>query len=436
MSQINVRRVREMTKNAVGTLVPQISAVRQLNRMVMASMLFEDNFYLDGQSHYDLVKQLSRTVNPEDVAKIAIRARIDMKLRHVPLVLVRELARIGKLKAETLTTIIQRPDEITEFVAHYWKDKKEPFSNQVKKGLAACFHKFTEYQLAKYNKSGKAISLRDVLFMTHAKPQSIEQEQLFKRIADDTLETPDTWEVALSTGANKRETFTRLITEHKLGALAFIRNLRGMLEAKVDESMIRKYAAVLNVDKVLPFRFIAAARIVPQLEDMLESMMFRALVNQPKLPGKTVLLVDVSGSMDQKISNKSDLTRFDAAAALAVLCRELCEEVEIYTFSYNSVRVAPRRGFALVEALDSSQPHMGTQLGTSVREVNAASAYDRIVVFTDEQSYDVPPSPKGKGYMINVATNQYGVNRKDWLEINGFSEKIFDFIKEVENTTD
>lgn len=436
MSQLNIRRVREMTENAVGTKVPQISPARQLNRMVMASMLFEDTFYLDGQSHYALVKQLSSVVDPKVVADLAIRARTDMKLRHVPLVLVRELARIGKLKAETLTAIIQRPDEIMEFVAHYWKDQKEPLSNQVKKGLAACFHKFNEYQLAKYNKSGKVVSMRDVLFMTHAKPHSAEQEMLFKRIADNTLETPDTWEVALSSGADKRETFTRLMSEHKLGALAFLRNLRGMLEARVDELVIRQYAAVLNVDKVLPFRFIAAARIVPQLEDMLESMMYRALVDQPKLSGKTVLMVDVSGSMDYKISGKSDLTRFDAAAALAVLCRELCEQVEVYTFSNKAVRVAPRRGFALVEALRSSQPHEGTQLGIAVREVNARCGYDRIVVFTDEQSYDVPPAPKGKGYMINVATNQYGVNHRDWLEINGFSEKIFDFIKEVENTTD
>ena len=42
--------------------------------------------------------------------------------------------------------------------------------------------------------------------------------------------------------------------------------------------------------------------------------------NQPKLPGKTVFLVDVSGSMfGKRVSEKSDLDRFDAAAALAVL---------------------------------------------------------------------------------------------------------------------
>lgn len=433
MSSINRATLRPMATNSVGTSVPMVSAERQLKRITLAAMLWENQFYMDGKSHAELVRDLVAKVQPNKVADLANDARSKFKLRHIPLLLARELARNGKLQAETLTKIIQRPDEMSEFLSIYWKDGKTAVSNQIKKGLAACFNKFNEYQLAKWNKNNAAIKLRDVMFISHPKPQNPEQEALFKRIASDTLETPDTWEVQLSSGADKCDTFTRLMTEKKLGALAFLRNLRNMTQSGVSETLIRNYATTVDVSRVLPFRFIAAARIVPQYEDMLEQMMFRALADVPKLPGKTTLVIDVSGSMfGTNISAKSDLDRFDAAAALAVLCREICEQVEIYSFSYDAKRVAPRRGFALVEAISNSQSHGGTQLGTAMRTIDSQTSYDRVIVFTDEQSYDRPQSPRGKGYLVNVASYQNGVNHSAWNEINGFSEAIVDYIQAFE----
>ena len=432
MSSIN-RVVRTMAANSVGTRVPQITPERQLKRLTLASMLWEDQFYLDGKTHAELVRDLVAKVAPEKVSALALEARTKFKLRHIPLLLARELARNGKLQAQALTDVIQRPDEMSEFLSIYWQEGKSAVSNQVKKGLAACFNKFNEYQLAKWNKNSHAIKLRDVMFLSHPKPQSPEQTALFQRIASDTLETPDTWETQLSSGADKCGTFTRLMTEKKLGALAFLRNLRNMRDSGVADSLIRDYASTVDVSKILPFRYIAAARIVPQYEDMLESMMFRSLATHAKIPGKTVLVIDVSGSMfGAKVSEKSELDRFDAAAALAMLCREVCEQVEIYSFSDSAVLVPPRRGFALREAITNSQHHSGTQLGAAMKQINARSSYDRCIVFTDEQSYDRPGAPRGKGYVVNVATYQHGINHGAWLEINGFSEAVIDYIQALE----
>jgi len=432
MSSIN-RVVRQPAFNSVGTQVTPINAERQLKRITLAAMLWEKQFYLDGKSHAELVKDLVAKVAPQKVEALAQEARTKFKLRHVPLLLARELARNGKLQANALTNVIQRPDEMSEFLSIYWQEGKTAVSNQVKKGLAACFNKFNEYQLAKWNKNSSAIKLRDVMFLSHPKPQSAEQAALFKRIAEDSMVTPDTWETQLSAGADKCDTFTRLMNEKKLGALAFLRNLRNMRDSGVADSLIRQYARTVDVSKVLPFRYIAAARIVPQYEDMLEEMMFRSLETHQKIPGKTVLVIDVSGSMfGTKISSKSDLDRFDAAAALAILCREVCEQVEIYSFSGDAVRVAPRRGFALREAISRSQNHGGTYLGQSMRTVNSNGSYDRCIVFTDEQSYDRPEAPKGKGYVVNVAAYENGVNHSAWTEINGFSEAVVDYIQALE----
>ena len=437
MSSINRAAAKTRVTNHQGASVPAIDAEKQLNRVVLASMLWEKEFYVDGISNAKVIAELVTKVDAVKVAALALKARTDMKLRHVPLHLLRELARVGKLKAEDLTATIQRPDEMSEFVSLYWKDKKQPLSNQVKKGLANAFHKFNEYSLAKWDKNSAAVRLRDVMFLTHAKPKDVVQEALFKRIAADELKTPDTWETELSGGADKAATFTRLIQEKKLGALAFLRNLRNMATAGVSEDVIRTYAKTVNTDRVLPFRFLAAARIVPQFEDMLEEMMLRSLASHEKLPGKTVLLIDVSGSMfGTKVSAKSDLDRFDAAAALAILAREICEEVEIYSFSDKVVRIAPRRGLALVEAIRGSQSHMGTSTGSAVRSLNASTKYDRLVMFTDEQSSDQVPAPKGKGYVINVASYQNGINSGAWTTITGMSEAVIDYIAQSEKEAD
>lgn len=424
----------QYARNHHGLTVKAISPEVQLTRLTLAHMLWEKQFYVDGKDSAAQLGTLVPQVDPSFVQNLAVAARGKFKLRHVPLYLMRGLAKSGKLEAQALAEVIQRPDEMGEFLSLYRKDNaKEPISNQVKKGLALAFGKFNEYQLAKWDKNSAAFKVRDVMFLAHPKPANAEQADLFKRVADQKLVTPDTWETELSAGADKRDTFTRLMREGKLGALAFLRNLRNMRDAGVSDAEIRTYGAQVNCDRVLPFRFLAAARIVPQYEDMLEAMMFKATAGMPKLSGKTKLYVDVSSSMYRMpVSEKSDLTRQDASLALAILCRELCENVEIYSFSGKSLRIAPRRGFALAEAIKTSQGCSGTKLARSLHETESAA--DRIIVITDEQSSDMPSAPYGdaKGYLINVGSYKNGINHDSWTAITGFSEAVFDYIQMFE----
>jgi len=415
-----------------GAPAKQVSPELQLRRSVLACMLWEDQFYEDGIAIAGRIRELVAKVPAEKVAALAIEAREKMKLRHAPLLLVREMARLAThrhLVAETLTRVIQRADELTEFVAIYWSEGKQPLSAQVKKGLAAAFTRFDEYALAKYNRA-TPVKLRDVLFLSHAKPVDAAQAELWKRLVEGELATPDTWEVALSSGADKREAWERLLSENKLGALALLRNLRNMAEAKVSEQAIRDGLARMKTVRVLPFRFIAAARYAPQWEPELEKSMFRAFEGQSKLPGKTVLLVDVSGSMDVQLSRRSEMRRNDAAYGLAVLLREIAENVSIYTFSDRLVRVPSRQGFALRDALNASQPHNGTYLGQALKGID--EKYDRLIVITDEQSHDPVPNPKARGYMLNVASYQNGVGYGSWMHIDGWSDSVIEYIRAAE----
>lgn len=408
-----------------------VSAEAQLRRSVMSCLLWEKEFYEDGQKIATRIAQLCTQVSLETVAKIAIDAREQSKLRHVPLLLVREMARRGgKLVAKTLERVIQRADELTEFLAIYWADGKVPLSAQVKKGLARAFTKFDAYQLAKYNRDG-AVKLRDVLFLTHAKPRDEEQERMWKQLVEGNLPTPDTWEVELSASEDKRVSWSRLLGEKRLGGLALLRNLRNMQQAAVDENFIRAALVGMNTSRILPFRFIAAARYAPRFEPELEAAMFSSCAILPKLVGKTILLVDHSGSMNANLSQKSDMTRFDAACGLAMVAREVCEHVQVFSFSYDTIEVPPRRGFALRDAIEASNQWAGTYLDLAMKHINTLS-YDRLIVITDEQSHGAVPDPIRRGYMINVASARNGVGYYSWTHLDGFSENIVRFIAHLE----
>jgi hypothetical protein len=378
------------------------------------------------------IRELVAKVPAEQVAALAVEAREKMKLRHAPLLLVREMARLKThrhLVAETLARVIQRADELSEFVALYWSEGKQPLSAQVKKGLASAFTRFDEYALAKYNRAAP-VKLRDVLFLCHARPLDQAQAGLWKRLVDGQLTTPDTWEVALSSGADKREVWQRLLSENKLGALALLRNLRNMAEAKVPLPLVREGLDRMKTERVLPFRFIAAARYAPQWEPELEKAMLRSLEGQEKLPGRTVLLVDVSGSMDAPLSRRAEMRRNDAAYGLAVLLREIAGQVSVYSFSDKLVRVPNRTGFALRDAINASQPHHGTFLGQALQQLD--EDYDRLIVITDEQSHDAVPNPKARGYVINVASYKNGVGYGQWTHIDGWSEAVIEYIRAAE----
>jgi hypothetical protein len=400
-------------------------------------MLWEDEFYEDGVAIAGRIRELVPKVEAGKVAALAIEARTAMKLRHAPLLLVREMARHAThraLVAETMTRVIQRADELAEFVAVYWKDGRAPLSGQVKKGLAAAFPKFDEYALAKYDRAG-AVRLRDVLFLCHAKPRDAEQAAVWKRLVDNELATPDTWEVALSAGGKKHEDdkrmhWERLLAERKLGALALLRNLRNMKDAGVSEELVVSALDAMKTERVLPFRFLAAARYAPQWETELERAMFRAVADRERLAGHTVILVDVSGSMVAPLSRRSEMLRTDAAYGLAVLLREVAEKVSVYTFSDDTKRIPARRGFALRDAMESSLRHGGTRLGAALDSIK--ENFDRIVVVTDEQSHDRVPAPKGRGYMINVASARNGVGYGAWAHIDGWSEAVIEYIRELE----
>jgi hypothetical protein len=278
------------------------------------------------------------------------------------------------------------------------------------------------------------VKLSDVIRMVRPRPADEARGELYKGVRHRSLPAPDTWEVALSGGADKKEAFERLLSERKLGYLALLRNLRNMEKAGVDPNLVKEsILARRGSARVLPFRYVAAARAVPQWEPWIDQALVAAIEEAKALPGRTIVLVDVSGSMEAALSSKSDLKRIDAAAALAAVVK--AEALRVFTFSERPMEVAPRRGMSGVDAVVRSQPHGSTNLGAAVAAMNAVT-YDRLVVITDEQSHDrvINPLTGTKAYMINVASAKNGVGyHNGWSHIDGFSEGVLRYIHEVES---
>ena len=445
------------------------SNIALLRRAVLANLLWEDIAYMDGVSVANEIKRLIPLCKAEDVYNLAREARILQKLRHTPLFIAVEMCKYPATRQyvdKLLPEIITRADMLTDFVAIYWKENGNGASicNKAKKGLADAFHNFNEYKLAKYDRDAE-IKLRDVMFMVRPKPVNQLEAVLYKKIADRTLETPETWEVLLSqahTSAEKAAVWEKLINEGKIGGKAMLMNLRNMQSAGVPRSTIVKGLTELKGAMLLPLDFLKAMRESNGLDRELEDAMLKTYENLPKLPGKTLFIVDVSGSMGSITSSGSTFSRLDQAAAMAMLAANQCEDFELvctagddWSCTEKQEYVAyPSKGFQMFKDIDAMYRKLGgggiftyqcieklrNKLGDKIHN------YARIIVFSDSQDIDVShgknlkPRPFGKyNYICDVSAHTRGINYKGvWTaEISGWSEHFLTYIaafEGIENT--
>jgi len=477
MSKLNSTR-KPTTLKANQTTVGEIAGcvtdtaaaqtnIQYLRRAVLANLLWENIAYMDGKSVTDEIKRLIPLCNPKDVANLTVEARIMQKLRHTPLFLTVEMCKHDATRPyvkEILPKIITRADMLTDFMALYWADGKCPICNAAKKGLAEAFHNFNEYKFAKYDRNAE-IKLRDVMFMVRPKPVNQLETILFKKIADRTLETPDTWEVLLSlahTHEEKAAVWTKLITEGKLGGKAMLMNIRNMQNAGVPRPIIVQGLKELKGAMLLPLDFLKAMRESNGFDREIEDAMLKTYENMPKLQGKTLFIVDVSGSMGSLTSVTSKFSRLDQACSMTLLAANQCEDFELVcTAGSDSTRREdqiyikyPSKGFQLFKEIEASRKTVGgggiftyqcieklrKQLGDKIHD------YARIIVFSDSQDIDVchgsdkKPRPFGKyNYICDVSAHTRGIayNGVWTAEISGWSEHFLTYIaafEGIENT--
>lgn len=453
-----------------------------------------DSFYEKDSNRLERIKALIVQCNPEFVAKLAIYARTKMHFRSVPLAVTVELAKTAQgtpVVSRAVSNVIQRADEITEILAYYQlanartgTKKLNRLSKQVQKGLAASFNKFDEYQFAKYNRNTD-VKLRDALFLVHPKAKDESQQEIFNKIAENTLQVAYTWETQLSAlGQQKFETpsekskafkekWEELIESRKLGYMALMRNLRNILDAGVSVQHIKMVCDYLSNAKAvagskqLPFRFLSAYRELQNNTSGYTTMVLNALEDAVihsagNIKGfdyntSVVIACDVSGSMQQPVSAKSTVMLYDVGLMLGMLLQSQCKNVVTGMFgdTWKIINMPGRNVLANVMEYYRREGEVGYATnGYLVIDdlIRRKQVTDKVMLFTDTQMYNSNGTgysfescwkqykaiaPQAKLYLFDLAG--YGrqpldIRRNDVYLIAGWSDKVFDMLNALENS--
>ena len=462
----------------------------------VATAALSDQPYEAADTRLVRLRELVARNDPQFVARLAVYAREQLYLRSVPLVLAVELARTHRgnsLVSRLVARVVQRADEIPELLACYAQANGRTgtktlgrLSKQLQHGLALAFNKFDAYQLAKYNREGTAVRLRDALFLVHPKPRDAAQQAVFNQLVAGTLPVPYTWETELSAAgqvayaspaerqAAVADTWEKLVGSGRLGYMALLRNLRNLLEANVlTETLTRACVTLADADQVararqLPFRFLAAYREVLALENGAAAPVLAALeaaiaASARNLRGfgpatRVAIACDVSGSMRQPLSPRSKVLLYDVGLVLAMLLQSRCQHVVTGLFGDRWQRITLPQGPVLrnVQELYRRANEVGfsTNGHLVVQDLRQrGEVVDKVLIFTDCQLWDstgrgntlaqewaayrANVAPQARLYLFDLAGHgptplavraEHGV-----ALIAGWSDKIFDVLAALEN---
>lgn len=411
----------------------------------------------------DLIKE-----DPVFIAKSAIFARKYLNLRTAPVAILGLLFlnKESALGRRTMQQIITRPDQVKELISfinqHNQKLPKQ--IHQLRKGLSDILNNFDEYQYGKYNNKTSP-SFKDIIKIVHPNPKDDTQSKIFKKILDDNLIIPMTWETEISANGNRPEIWEDLIDHNKLPYMAMIRNLNNMVKTNVKKEYIDIIANKIsnpneiNKSKQLPFRFLSAYRSLEHnpkystkhsvLLKALEEAIDYSVSNMPKLKGVTFSCSDNSGSMDHQLSKDSSVTYKDISNLMQALLVKSCEDNinSLFGSTFKRVNINNRDSVLSITKYLNKQNVGYSTFGYLTVDYLLTNniKVDRIIIFSDMQIY-------GNNYdkQFNSMLQKYreNINPECWLHsvdlaghgtkissssnknnlISGWSEKILNYI--------
>lgn len=446
MSKFNVKKE---TRNLAGGKAYAESKEMQLLSLLLTSFM-NDKYY---QGSGDIEKKLHELIDSCDklfCAKAIVYARREFGLRsvsHVAASIIAKYISGEKWAKNFYDKVIFRPDDITEIMAYHFS-KKQKLSNAMKRGFAKAFSRFDEYQLAKYKGQNNQVKLVDAVNLVHPnKCSGVE------KLVSGTLKCTETWGSMLSgaKGDYKENVsvWKGLLSDNKLGYMALLRNVRNILILNDDNLSQMCFDALVNekaIHKslVLPFRFITAYEQLESVSSDAMTYISRACEiacdNIPKFEGRTLIALDTSGSM-------MSVCKIASLFAAALMKSNNCD---IVTFDYSAKYRNINRNDSIVTIQKSLCFAGGYTNFPSIFEV-ANKKYDRIIILSDMQSWMRVFSPKKafeqykKDYGIDsckvysIDLSGYGtlqLPEKDIFCLAGFSEKIFDLMKLMEQGVD
>jgi len=354
------------------------------------------------------------------------------------------------LNRKVVASVLQRPDEPGELLAYWTSRYGRRIPKPVKRGIEdALGELYTERSLLKYDTDSKGFRFGDVIELVHPAPSALWQGDLFEHAIDRRhnrdkpipeslqllhtraeiakwdvekrralLARPDaadflkhagmTWEALAGWLQGPMDKTAWEAAIPSMGYMALLRNLRNFDQAgvsdEVAETVARKLADPEQVarSRQLPMRFYSAYRAAPSLRwgHALEKALTLSLDNIPALPGRTLVLVDTSSSMEDTFSKDGTLMRWDAAALFGIALGQRCAQADVVSFSSSRYYMSDppgaktkafplQRGESVLRAVGRWKDggwFLGGGTDTALALRQEFKAHDRVVIVTDEQA--------------------------------------------------
>lgn len=408
----------------------------------------------------DSIKNDFEHLTVDEVRQLIHLASVQYKLRTIPLVIAILALKHNKLEnsKEVFLQLLTQPNLLTTALSIYEQvnGNVKPLSASLKKALAEKIVTFNDYSLIKGNVTVNNFKLSDVIKLTHPKAISKDQEILFKQILDKNTPKLDNWETVISSSATPQERqvhWERLLLDGKLTNLNLLRNLNNLITNNVNKEFIFEKLSNINSDKVNLFQLLNATlniknpRIVNALNNLID------IQSSVYLDGRTLIILDISGSMHCTIDNVK--TRLQIATMLAFYLGRVCENsVLVFTAGSDGNSIGKHKIYTknikdvsysnFFKDTTETNSEIGSG-GIFTRQclewcaTNIEGRFNRTVVISDSIDCDrhnkvsVPFTPYS--FLLNIAdTSNEMVTESNWsAEINGWSENLPLFIKEFES---
>ncbi|MGW6705802.1 TROVE domain-containing protein [Streptomyces sp. NPDC054956] len=420
----------------------------ELFLLAVANFVTQRTAYEGGEARDDRFAALVRTLaveDPEWTAGLLGWLRRDGNMRTASLVGAAEYVKArldagateGPSNRQVVDSVLLRADEPGELLAYWASSYGRAVPKPVKRGIADAVRRlYGESSLLKYDTASKGFRFGDVLNLVHASPDPAKpwQGELFRHALDrrhspESAEVPAgcrtllahralmelpvdgrraavtaaggaerlaeagmTWEALAGWLQGPMDAAAWEAVIPSMGAMALLRNLRNFDQAGVSDEVAARVAAKISDPETVarsrqfPFRYLAAYQHAPSLRWAypLERALAHSLGNVPALPGRTLILVDRSGSMWAPLSERSQLNRADAAAIFGTALALRAEHADLVQFGTSSKVIAHRRDESVLKVLERFEDLGGTYTAEAVRAHYAG--HDRVLIVTDEQA--------------------------------------------------
>lgn len=407
---------------------------QELVKLALTSFM-DKSFYEKMDDKITRLREYCHKVPTEFLLKLSVWARGKWLRTVNQCMLIEWLKDKDFIKA--FQSLVQRPDEILDMLWYYvlinWQHAdKIKIANKLKKAIKIKLQSFNEYQLSKYKGKGDVINLYDLVNITHAYSPAIDKLMKWE------LKPADTWEVEISANWNTIESRTRLLEEKKLWALAFIRNLRNMIQVWIGHDKLETYLWTVDFTKLFPFQTIQSVDVCVRelwlstkspLYKALERKIYDSFTSFSKLfKGKVAVWVDISWSMHTQINSKSQLQRQTMAWYYGQWLQD--NWADIYAWGE---RCYDATNFCIEDFMRFNE---WTDINCLLEWISFTNKnYDTLFVITDEQSsIRIENSNIPNIIVWNIADYSHSIIPtfdKGYTYITGFNDAQFELIDDL-----